>query len=273
MKDKILILGKGFIGSRIQEELGCAVSEEKITSFKDAQEIINKHNPKVIINCIGYTGQNVDQCELEIDKCLTANAFVPLILAEAVARSKENVKLVHISSGCIYHYDYDNDPPIKEIKVPDFFDLFYSRTKIYSEAGLYILSSKRDILITRIRIPLDNRPHPRNLLNKLISYRRVIDMPNSITYIPDFLKALRHLLEIDARGLYNIVNKGALKYPELLEIYRKYAKDFKYEIIPDLGSLVRTNLILSTEELEKTGFKMRDVHEVLEECVRDYLKY
>ena len=44
------------------------------------------------------------------------------------------VKLVHISSGCIYHYDYSKQKPITEKDVPDYYNLFYSRTKIYAEA-------------------------------------------------------------------------------------------------------------------------------------------
>jgi len=272
MKDKIIILGRGFIGNRLQEELNCELSDRKIYSYKDAEEEIKRFNPDIVINCIGHTGINVDTCEEDLDKTLTANTFVPIILAEAALRN--NIKLIHISSGCIYHYDYSKGSPIDEDKIPDFFELFYSRTKIYTEQSLSVLSKKYPILIIRLRVPLDNRPHPKNLLTKLIEYKKVIDIPNSVTYIPDFIKALKHLIEIDANGIYNVVNKNALKYPELLDIYKKYVPDFKYQIIDyQKLNLVRTNLILSTEKLEKTGFKVRDIHEVLEECVKDYLKY
>ena len=270
LRDKILILGKGFIGKRIHEEFECNISDKKIYSFKDAEEEIKKYNPKIIINCIGYTGErNVDDCELDKDKTLFSNVFIPIILAEVAIRNK--IKLVHISSGCIYHFDYSKDEPIKEEKIPDYFDLFYSRTKIYAERALEVLTDKQDILIVRIRIPLDNRPHPKNLLTKLINYERIADIPNSVTYIPDFIEALRHLIEIGGRGIYNLVNKGTLRYPELLEIYRRHEPNFGYRVInqKELG-LTRTNLVLSTEKLKKTGFKARDIKEVLEECVKNY---
>lgn len=272
MQDKILILGKGFIGTRLQEGLDCPLSERKIYSYQDALEEIKKFNPKIIINCIGHTGRNVDECENDLDKTLIANAFVPVILVEAALRN--NIRLVHISSGCIYHYDYSRDVPIDEEKMPDFFDLFYSRTKIYSEQPLAVLSRRYPLLIVRIRIPLDNRPHPKNLLTKLINYKKVIDVPNSITYIPDFIRALRHLININAQGIYNVVNKETLRYSKLMQIYKKFAPDFNYEIV-DFRKLnqVRTNLILSTKKLEETGFTVRDIEEVLEECVREYIKY
>jgi dTDP-4-dehydrorhamnose reductase len=273
MKRKILIFGKGFIGERLAGSLDSCISERRINSFQDVEDQITRYRPKIIINCIGHTGKaNIDKCELAKDESLFANTFVPIILAEVALRNR--IKLIHISSGCIYHYDYAKDKPIKEEKIPDFFDLYYSRTKIYAERVLEVLSNRYNVLILRPRIPLDDRPHPRNILTKLITYKKAIDLPNSITYIPDFILALKHLIKIDARGIYNVVNRGALRYCELLDIYKRYIPDFKYKVT-DLKklNLVRTNLILSTRKLKKTGFKVRDIHEVLEECVQNYLKY
>lgn len=272
MKDKILILGNGYIGNRLKEELGYELSDKRICSLADAQAEIKRFNPAIIINCIGHTGRNVDECELDKDKTLTSNAFVPIILAEAALRN--NIKLVHISSGCIYHFDHSRDEPITEDKAPDFFDLFYSRTKIYAEAALKTLFKNSPILIVRIRVPLDGYPHPKNLLTKLIKYKKIIDIPNSLTYIPDFVKALEHLIKIDARGIYNVTNKGALLYSQLLEVYKKYVPGFEYRLISYRElNLVRTNLVLSTKKLEEAGFKVRDIKEILEECVQAYLKY
>jgi dTDP-4-dehydrorhamnose reductase len=273
MDNKILVFGKGFIGNMVHEALDCPISEKIIKSFNDAQEEIKKHNPKIIINCIGQTGQkNVDDCELDKDATLSANAFVPIILAEAAIRNA--VKLIHIGTGCIYHFDYSKSIPIDEEQIPDFFDLFYSRTKIYTDMALKVLSSQFDILILRPRIPLDKQPHPKNLLTKLISYKKIIDIPNSVIYLPDFIQALKHLIKINARGIYNVVNKGALRYSKLLDVYKKYVPSFEYEIIDYRNlKLTRTNLVLSTEKLEKSGFKIRGIEEVLEECVQAYLKY
>jgi 3,5-epimerase/4-reductase len=271
MKRKILILGKGFLALRLQEALGCDISGRRIHCFRDIEKDLKKYKPDIIINCIGHIGRNVDDCELDKDKTLLANTFVPVILAEAALRNR--IKLVHISSGCIYHYDYAKDMPIREDRVPDFFELFYSRSKIYSERALEILCDKFNFLILRPRVFLDNRSHPRNLIDKLISFKKIIDIPNSVTYIPDFINALRHLLKIDARGVYNVVNKGGLRYPMLLEVYKKYLPGFRYEVLRHGKlKLVRTNLILSTRKLENTGFKVRHIKEVLEECIYSYLK-
>ncbi len=270
---KLLILGKGYIGGRIQEELGGDISDKIFSKYSEVESEILRYNPKVIINCIGITGKNnVDDCEAVKDDALLANSFLPVMLAEVALRN--NIKLVHISSGCIFNYDYSRDKPLDEEITPDFFGLFYSRTKIYSEAALKILSEKYPVIVARIRIPLDNRPTPKNILDKLIKYKKVITLENSITYIPDFIKMVEHLLNIDAKGIFNTVNKGGLKYPELLDVYKKYVQGFNYEIIDyNKLNLVRTNLLLSTKKLENTGFKVRDIHEVIEECVKNYIKF
>ncbi|MBP7089009.1 MAG: sugar nucleotide-binding protein, partial [Candidatus Omnitrophica bacterium] len=229
------------------------------------------YNPKIIINCIGNTGgSNVDGCEDNKQQTLLANTFIPIMLGDRAFR--RNIKLVHISSGCIYHFDYAKRKPISEEDKPDFFDLFYSRSKIYAERALMGLLESSNILITRIRIPLDNKPHPKNILTKILKFQRVIDVPNSITYIPDFIEMLKHLIKIDAKGIYNAVNKNPLRYPEILEVYKKYVPDYNYKTMSYKElNLVRTNLVMSVAKLESTGFKVRDIHDVLEECVKSYL--
>jgi len=273
MNKKILIFGKGFLGTKLYEALNCDITSGRIKVFDDAQTEVEKYKPDVIINCIGYTGErNVDDCEKDKNKTLLANTFVPIILGEIAYRN--NIKLVHLSTGCIYYYDYVYQTPITEDFPPDYFNLYYSRSKIYAEAALRTLFSKTNILITRLRIPLDNEPHPKNILTKLLSFEKIIDVPNSVTYVPDFIQMIKHLIDIDAQGIYNAVNKGALRYQELLDVYKKYQSEYDYKIMDyEKFGLVRTNLVMSVEKLEKTGFKVRDIHEVIEECIQKYLAH
>jgi dTDP-4-dehydrorhamnose reductase len=139
MKDRILVLGKGFIGNRLAKELGASVFEGRIENFHEAERKIKGYSPQIIINAIGYIGRNVDDCELDKDKALMANSFVPVILGEVALRN--NIRLIHISTGCFFHYDYKKDKPIDDEENPDFFELFYSRSKIYSEQALRPLSA------------------------------------------------------------------------------------------------------------------------------------
>lgn len=268
---RVLVLGKGFIGTRLAKTLKYQISDARIHVLSDAQKIIKKYNPDVIINCIGHTGRrDVDDCEKALNKTFLANTVVPLLLAEACFRAK--VKFVHMSSGCVFCPPVDTRAPITEKITPDFFDLYYARTKIYTEAALSALGRQHNILILRVRLPLDIVPHPHNLLTKLVGFSRVIDCPNSATYIPDFIAAVRHLIRIDAQGIFNVVNSGALRFPELLKIYQRYRPQHRFAIV-DLKELKikRMNYLLSNKKLLVTGFRIRPIQAVLEECVRQYL--
>ena len=292
MKKKILILGKGFLGNRINDLLNSDdyiinLSDARVYSFEDVERLIEVNQPDILINCIGSTGRdNVDDCENDVHRTLYLNAFLPFTLSEACIR--RNIKFVHISSGCIYHSSKKEKQPgmigeitfmpdtegarIHEFRPPDFFDLFYSRTKIYAEQGLLPLCQDKNILILRIRIPLDCIPHPKNVLTKLIKYKTIIDVPNSVTYIPDFVKTLDFLLEKDARGIYNVVNSGECRYPDLMYEYAKRVLNAEYEVIPyEKLELVRTNLLLATDRLKGLGFPVRDINDVYEECVDSYV--
>jgi 3,5-epimerase/4-reductase len=268
---RILILGKGFLGQRLAQRLKYPISGAWIRTLPDAQKIIKQYKPQVIINCIGYNGRrNVDDCEKDLAKTFLANTTVPLVLAEACFRA--NVKFVHVSSGCIFRSPGDSAPAITEKVVPDFFDLYYSRTKIYSETALAALAGRHNILILRLRLPLDIVPHPHNVLTKLIGFRRIIDCPNSATYIPDFIAAVRHLIRVDAQGIFNVVNSGALRFPKLLNIYQRYKPQHQFTVV-DFKELKinRVNALLSNRKLIETGFPVRPIQAVLEECVEKYL--
>ena len=268
---ELLLFGKGWLGSRLAEYLQCNTSSRRINKYEDVQEEIDKLKPKVIINCIAGFGRNVDDCELDKTKTLFAHTFVPLLMAEAALRNR--IKLVHVSTGCMFEYDYSKNIAIKEDRTPDFHDLYYARTKEYTEAALNALGDSTNILTVRPSLPLDYIPHPRNLLDKLIGYKSVIDIAQSVTYVPDFLAAVKHLIKKDAKGTYNTVNYGGLKYRELLEEYRKYAPTHNYAIASQRElKLIRSNVILSTDKLEESGFEIRDIHDVIYECVSKYIE-
>ena len=269
--NELLVFGNGWMGNRIASFFQCPISKIRVTNYEDIQKEIDTFHSQVIINCIGHSGKNVDSCDLDKTKALSSLVTAPILLAETAIRN--NIKLVHLSSGCIYNYDYWLNRPITETDPPDFHGLYYSRLKIYTEAALTALGKSANILQLRLRMPLDFIPNPRNLLDKLLNLKSVIDIPNSVSYVPDFLESMKHLLKLDAEGIYNTVNYGGLRFRELLEAYRTYDPNHSYAIM-ELSELkiLRTNLILSTDKLEETGFIVRDIHDCLKECIESYFQ-
>lgn len=276
---KYLILGNGFIGNKFKIYLGdeAVLANDRINSIKDILIQISKYKPKIIINAIGKTGRpNVDWCESNKEITFQSNVTVPTLLAEACTDT--NIRIVHIGSGCIYEGSIDSSE-FTEDSIPNFKDSFYSRTKIFSEQILN--NYDNNILIIRIRMPVDNKPNDRNLITKLVKYNEVIgDIPNSITYLPDLMKVSKELIDRKESGIYNVVNPGVITHREILEMYRQHVdpifklpKFIGLEKLKKLTIAGRSNCILSTDKLSQKGIEIRNVKDAIESCMKDYAKY
>ena len=106
---KVLILGKGFIGTSLFSYLQSVKTNVELIDKKDIDytdrkkllEHLTSKNYNTIINCSGFTGSpNVDQCEIEREKCLFYNVSVPVQINNICDQLK--IKFINVSSGCIY---------------------------------------------------------------------------------------------------------------------------------------------------------------------------
>lgn len=270
-----LIFGNGFIGNRFANFIeDSAISYSRINTIDDILKQIKEYNPKVVINCIGKTGRpNIDWCEANKDETFQSNVTVPTMMAEAC--KEIDTYMVHIGSGCIYETAKCSSIGFSENDKPNFKGSFYSRTKIFSEK---ILSEYDNILQLRIRMPIDDIPSPRNLIDKIIKYERVINVPNSITYIPDFISVAKELMKTREVGIFNITNPGAITHEQILNMYKDIV-DPSYkmpEFIPleKLDTIARrSNCTLYNARLGGKGILMRHVLKAVEKCMENYAKY
>lgn len=269
MAVKILLFGSnGYLGSRfknIYPDAVCPKGDIADTGF--VSSILDEHKPDIVINAAGKTGKpNVDWCEDHKLETLRANVSGPLVLLEECM--KRSLYLVHLGSGCIYGGDgggkgFSEDDP------PNFTESFYALTKASSDQVLKAFP----VLQLRIRMPFDKEPGSRNLISKLIGYKKVIDAENSLTYLPDFFSAFQALVEKRATGIYNIVNAGHTSPYAIMERYKKLvdpSHTFERISADTLETFVkapRSNCILSSAKLQKEGIRLRPVEEALEEAL------
>lgn len=228
----ILILGKGYIGNELYKYLKSNLGEEHDVFIVSREELDYGNLVKFnnfclnnaiteVINCSGFTGRpNVDEAEVQKQKCLELNVVLPLKLADCCQET--GLKYYHMSSGCIYT-GYDKE--YTEEDEPNFgmYDCssFYSKTKHLFE----ILSKQlRYIDIIRLRMPIcDNYNNPRNYVGKILKYENLIDLKNSKTYIPDLCEFTRKLLmrpeeEVWTSNIWNAINPEPLTTREVLEL-------------------------------------------------------
>jgi 3,5-epimerase/4-reductase len=263
-----LVFGsRGYAGAAFAEHFTGGGSTADIADPAQVAAELDRHRPEVVINCAGKTGRpNVDWCEQHKLETLRSNVTGPLVLLEqCLARG---VFLVHLSTGCFYTGDNqgrgfgENDPP-------NFQGSYYVRTKLCAEQAM----AEFPVLILRPRMMFDGSLSKRNLLNKLASYERVLDEPNSFTYLPDLLSAAEELVRRRATGVFHIVNPGRRSPFEVMEQFRRivaprhvFARLATCDL-PLVASAGRSNCVLSTAKLERLGIRMRDVGDALDLAV------
>ena len=273
---KILIIGKGYLGTRCAETWEEAIISDKIVeTVQDVEELIDIHNPDVILNSAGIVGKpNVDWCETHQMETVKGNTALPIIIAEAC--QNKGVYILHMATGCVFYGKSPHKGPWTE---EDYGNpvAVYSKAKFAADLAL---SALPNIGIARIRMPLDNKPHPANLIDKLAKYEKVVDVENSLTVVDDMIDVFYQLLEKKAEGIFHVTNPGSIKHKEILDFYEKYVdKNHKNEWITEqelvrlgLADKKRSNNIMTSLNLPKYDIKMRPVKEAVEDTLRKYAK-
>jgi len=267
---KYLIFGAGYLGKQFSDFLDDSIlSEKRINSKEDIISEIEKYNPKIVINCIGKTGNpNVDWCEEHKEMTTFSNVELPYLMA--ISCQELDKRLVHIGSGCIY----EGNDNFTELDEPNFRGSHYSKTKILSEKIL----SNYPVLTLRIRMPIDGSPKPQNLLTKILSYPTVVDCQNSMTYIPEFLNATLQLMENKCTGIFNMVNGGTISPFEIVKRYHELKGDemkttaLTPKQLDDITSARRSNCIISNNKLKEIVPSIRNISEVVDICITEYIE-
>ena len=306
---KIYLLGStGFVGAWIDKyfkEKGYDLQTLRfdVTDLEEVRKGLQGVEDAVVINATGKTGKpNVDWCEdhrLETTKVNVNGA----INAAEVASGQGNY-VVQIGSGCIFQHGADPDLRIcsdvtdsqtrsklrnpdhsddirrsvllhefTEDDEPNFFGSFYSQTKAVCESALKEIPN---VCILRIRMPLQGSPNPKNLLDKLLQYDKILNVPNSVTVMEDFMPFLERVIEKKVVGVLNAVNPGVYEHKDLLELYREKidsGRKFEYISLEEFEGMTkarRSNCVLSTKKCEEFGIAMPAAQESLPKLVENY---
>jgi UDP-glucose 4,6-dehydratase len=278
---KILTIGNGFVSKHLNYP-----SMWSRLEFDENQisNILDQYKPDVLINCIGKTGRpNIDWCEDHKEETVLANTAIPILLASVCAR--KGIHLIQIGSGCIFfgpsprverggymqEVIFDHGWDEEDFANPQ---SFYSKTKYACDLAIGNMSH---VSLLRIRMPISTRNDQRNLINKLKSYSRVIDIPNSVTFMSDLSLFVDHVIKNNITGIYHVTNPSPLTAAQVMMEYKKYYPEHTFEVITgeqlDKITLAkRSNCILNTDKLAKTGFNMTSTKNALAACMKEYVK-
>lgn len=272
---KILIIGQGYIGKRCYEawKNEAILADKKVYTVEDVLGLLDEHKPDAVLNAAGVRGKpNVDWCETHQLETIQGNTKLPIIIAEAC--QQKNIYLLHIGSGCVF---YGESPDKKGWKEDDFANpiAVYSKAKYAADLAL---STLNNVGIARIRMPIDSIPFQGNLIDKLASFKKVIDVENSVTIIEDMMKVFYELLSQKASGIFHVTNPGTIRHRDIIALYEKYVdKNHTNEWIHEeelvsegLTKKARSNNKLQSNNLVKYNIVMRPINEALEDTMKKY---
>ncbi|MBT3949371.1 sugar nucleotide-binding protein [Candidatus Parcubacteria bacterium] len=273
---KILVIGGGYVGNRCHETWeGSVLSTGMITSKEDVLKLIDEHKPDAILNAAGVRGKpNVDWCEDHQMETILGNTKLPITIAEAC--QERSVYLLHIGSGCIFYGDSSHeDKKWREGDMGNPVEVTYSRTKWAADL---VLSTLPNVGIGRIRMPIDYVPSPNNMIDKLATFPKVIDVENSVTIVDDMVSVFKQLMEKKASGIFHVTNPGTLKHREIVDLYEELVDpNHTNEWITNddlveqgLATKGRSNNFLASENLAKVGIEMREVHDAMRDVMEKY---
>lgn len=177
------------------------------------------------------------------------NYLAPMRLAEICAA--EGIHFVYLGTGCIYTYAGDK-LVFTEEDSPNFFGSSYSIMKGFTDQEIRRFPTTLQL---RIRMPISAEPSPRNLIDKLVAYRNICAIPNSMTVLDDMWPILDRMISCRETGTYNMTNPGTVAHDWILEEWRTYIDPshswttVSYEEQMRFLKSHRSNNELSTEKL------------------------
>lgn len=284
---KIIILGKGYVGTRLSECLSTCYDvthvsrcEVDYTSRVELFSFITSLNdkPGMIINTCGYTGRpNVDACEQNKEDTWNYNVIVPVNIQKVCKDLR--IPMIHVSSGCIYDgYEKEfteEDEPNFGLMSPD--SSWYSKTKHACEMML----KDRPVYIFRVRMPFCATTSKRNILMKLLKYDNIIDMNNSMTCLEDLcgfvLYFMSDLFDSNKKhpyGIYNVVNPQPASTSQIVQMMKSHGlenenwKTIELDELYKLTAAKRSNCVLSDDKITSIGLKLPKTIDSLNRSLR-----
>jgi UDP-glucose 4,6-dehydratase len=212
---RVLLYGAtGWIGLKVaallevEAGLGAAVLLRGAARLEDTaalwRELVDLA-PSHVVCAAGITGRpNIDWCESHPGATVAVNLEGTATLALFCARL--GIHMTNFATGCIYAGDASR--AFCEADEPNFTGSLYSRTKVHAEK-LQRGAAGATTLLLRLRMPIDaDFGNGRNLVNKLCRYARLVDLPNSVSFLPEVLPVALHMALRGETGVFNLTNPG-----------------------------------------------------------------
>ena len=186
------------------------------------------------------------------------NVYVPTVLAAICTQM--GVHFTTVNTGCIYTFsDMRRQHEVfREDDPPCFFGSSYSVAKGFTDRMLGVASDAGcSVLNARIRLPIMDKSHPRNALDKLAKYTKVPAIRNSVTYLTECMPLLVEAMHRRMFGPLNLVNPDPVPLSTIKRAISGPASDgdsgwteLPVDRLHEMQAIVgRSQCVLSTDRL------------------------
>ena len=217
---KILITGiNGQVGHALMRKLndheliGLSRQDYDLTNLDQIKQVIDQHQPELIINPAAYT--KVDQAEVEPELAFQINRDAPKVMAE---KAREyHIPLIHFSTDYVFDGEkkeaYVENDPTHPLGV-------YGQSKCAGEEAIQEVGGL--IYIFRTSWVYSNVGHNFFLTMKKLSHERdelkvvadQLGVPTSNTFIAEQIKAIITQHKENNTGVYHLVPDGSSSWHE-----------------------------------------------------------
>ena len=231
---KWLIYGsKGWIGGMVINYIKNNLPEEvvyeglsRVDNEKEVEEELKLIKPNRVLSFIGRTHgpgySTIDYLEQKgkLVENIKDNLYSPMFLA--LLCKKYDIHFTYMGTGCIFTYSEEKDV-FNEEDEPNFFGSSYSTVKGFTDRLMHFFNDC--VLNVRIRMPIVGNHHPRNFITKIVNYKKICSIDNSMTVLDDLIPILVDMVVNKITGTINLTNPGVISHNEILEMYKKYIAD------------------------------------------------
>lgn len=281
-KDKILIFGKGQIGTMYFNFFSgkgykTFLSSGDVTQISEIHTEIEKFLPTVVINTAAKT--NLEWCEQNKLEAFHVN----ILGAENIAKVCEEmgIYLIHFSSGCIFESDSPDDVKYEDSTPSP--AAYYSWTKVWSEN---VVASKKNLqyLILRPRQPVSSEVSEKNMLIKMLTFSKFVGEDggwNSGTVLEDLMEITEKLIERRITGVLHVANEGFTTPYKIGLLLKKHinpamrVEKISHAELDKITPVKRVAVVLGIKRLNSLGIYPKNYEKRLEEIIlklKDNLK-
>ena len=282
-----LLYGRAWIGQmlyKIIQDGGDTVTyaQSRADSEKDVAKELDELKPDRVISVIGRTHGTIDGVEYptidylenkgKLVENVRDNLYAPFVLA--MLCKQKGIHYTYLSTGCIFNGYPENG--YLESDYADFTGSSYSTVKGFSDKMMHFFEDS--VLTLRLRMPITADNSSRNFITKIMTYKKICSMENSMSVLPDLLPCLVDMSKRKVTGVVNFTNSGVISHNAILEMVKEiYDPNFTWEnfTLEEQDKILlsgRSNNFLNTDKLQQlcpTVLPIKDaVRKVIEEMKR-----